>query len=307
MARDFLRPPRLRPGDVVHVIAPSGPILPEAFAPGAAFLSERYRLRFAPEVLFAADGFLAGPDDQRMAALLAAVRDEQARGIIMGRGGYGLLRIAHRIEPSLLRRHPKPIVGFSDGTMLLARAAQAGLASIHGPVVTQLGRLPDEDRQALLTLLESPEPGLLFTDLEALVPGRARGPLVGGNLEVFSRMVGTPLLPEVDGAILFFEEIGERPYRIDRLLTHLELAGLFARAAGVVVGDLVGCDEPPDARMPAPSAISVVRERLGRLPIPVVMGARFGHGMRNRALPYCVRAELDALAGTLTALEGAVA
>jgi muramoyltetrapeptide carboxypeptidase len=123
---------------------------------------------------------------------------------------------------------------------------------------------------------------------------------------VFSRLIGTALLPDLDGAILFFEEVGERPYRIDRLLTHLELAGIFARAAGVVVGDLVACAEPQGSRVTSPSAIEVVRERLGRLGIPVALGARVGHGERNLALPYGVQVSLDAQAGTLLALEGAV-
>ncbi|HEY5284901.1 MAG TPA: LD-carboxypeptidase, partial [Polyangia bacterium] len=199
-----------------------------------------------------------------------------------------------------------PIVGFSDGTVLLALAAQAGIASVHGPVVTQLGRLPEEDRMALFSLLESAEPGPLLAGLETLRPGNASGPLLGGNLEVFSRLLGTPLLPDLDGAILFLEDVGERPYRIDRLLTHLELAGVFARVAGVVVGDLVACEEPSGSRVSSPSAIEVVRERLGRLRIPVALGARVGHGERNVALPYGVEVFLDAQAGTLVALAGAV-
>ena len=301
-----IRPPRLAPGDVVAVVAPSGPVFPAAFAAGAAVLSARYHLRHDAATLFAAEGFLAGSDEQRLASLHQALRDPEARAVFMGRGGHGLLRIASRIDPELLRQHGKPIVGFSDGTVLLAAAARAGVAAIHGPVVTQLGRLPESDHAALFSLLESPEPGLLLDGLATLRPGSATGPLLGGNLEVFSRLLGTQLLPDLDGAILFLEEVGERPYRVDRLLCHLELAGVFARIAGVVVGDLVACTEPADSRVASPSAIEVVRERLGRLAIPVALGARIGHGDRNRALPYGVRAELDTRAGSLTALEGAV-
>jgi muramoyltetrapeptide carboxypeptidase len=306
MIRDLIRPARLQPGDVVRVIAPSGPVFADAFAAGAAVLSARYQLRYDPAVLFASDGFLAGSDDQRLASLSEALRDPEARAVFMGRGGHGLLRIGSRLDLDLMRDHPKPIIGFSDGTVLLAQAARAGIAAIHGPVVTQLGRLPDEDRAALFSLLESAEPQPLLAGLECLRPGSARGPLLGGNLEVFSRLLGTPLLPDLDGAILFLEEVGERPYRVDRLLTHLTLAGVFATVAGVVVGDLVACEEPPESRVTSPSAIEVVRERLGRLGIPVALGARVGHGTRNLALPYGVRASLDAQAGTLVALESAV-
>jgi muramoyltetrapeptide carboxypeptidase len=305
MIRDVIRPARLQPGDAVRVIAPSGPVFQDAFAAGAAVLSARYQLRYEPATLFACDGFLAGPDDLRLASLIEAIRDPEARAIFMGRGGHGLLRIASGLDLALLRRHPKLIVGFSDGTVLLARAARAGVAAIHGPVVTQLGRLPDEDKAALFSLLESAEPGPLLGGLECLCPGSARGPLLGGNLEVFSHLLGTPLLPDLDGAILFLEEVGERPYRMDRLLTHLTLAGVFAAVAGVVVGDLVACEEPAGSRVASPSAIEVVRERLGRLSIPVVLGAHIGHGERNLPLPYGVRASLDAQAGTLVALETA--
>jgi muramoyltetrapeptide carboxypeptidase len=166
--------------------------------------------------------------------------------------------------------------------------------------------LPAEDHQALFALLESPEPRVLLSGLSALGPGSAQGPLLGGNLEVLSRLLGTPYLPDLDGAILFLEEVGERPYRVDRLLTHLGLAGVWDRVAGVLVGDLVSCEEPADSRIASPSAEAVVKERLGRLDMPVVLGAPVGHGSRNLALPYGVRVRLDAQAGTLVALEGAV-
>ena len=307
MVRDSIRPVRLYPGDVVRVIAPSGPVFEDVFDKGALILSARYQLRYDPATLHASQGFLAGPDEHRLSSLIEAVLDPEARAVIMARGGHGLLRIASALDPELLRRHPKPMVGFSDGTVLLARAAQAGVAAIHGPVVTQLGRLPEADHAALFALLESAEPRPLCAGLECLRPGSATGPLLGGNLEVFSRLLGTPLLPNLDGAILFLEEVGERPYRIDRLLTHLELAGVFATVSGVVMGDLMACDEPAETRVQFPSAMAVVRERLGRLKIPVVLGAPIGHGTRNLALPYGVRAHLDAGAGTLVALEAVVA
>jgi len=307
MTPPLVQPARLRPGDVVRIIVPSGPMFfKEAFAAGVALLSARYQVRFDPAVLLARQGFLAGSDEQRQGDLRDALGDPEARALFMGRGGYGLLRIASEIDPELLRRHPKPIVGFSDGTVLLACAARAGVSAIHGPVVTQLPRLPEADRAALFALLESPHPQTLLDGLQTLRPGTATGRLVGGNLELFSRLVGTKLLPDLDGAILFFEEVGERPYRIDRLLTHLELAGVFDRVAGVVVGDLVDCVEPTDSCLASPSALEVVAERLSRLGLPVALGGRFGHGERNLALPYGVGARLDTRAGTLAALESAV-
>ena len=178
--------------------------------------------------------------------------------------------------------------------------------AVHGPVVTQLGKLSRADQQALFGLLETPGPAQLLDGLEEVIPGRAQGPLLGGNLELFSRLVGTPYLPDPTGAILFFEDLGERPYRIDRLITHLDLAGLFNVAAAVVLGDFSSCREPEATRADSPTADEVLFERLGRLPIPVVRAGAFGHGTRNVALPYGSLCELDTRTGTLITLEGAV-
>ena len=256
--------------------------------------------------MFAREGYLAGSDERRLGELAAALADPDARAIVMARGGYGLLRLLPFIDAAALTARPRPIVGFSDGTALLAAAARAGVASIHGPVVTQLDNLATADRQALFEQLETPGPRVLLDGLEGLIPGRVRGPLLGGNLEVFSRLIGTPWLPDPTGAILFFEDLGERPYRIDRLLTHLDLAGVFGAVSGVVAGDFSGCREPEATRANSPTAEEVLVERLGRLPIPVAVGGAFGHGTRNRALPYGTLCELDTATGTLAALEGAV-
>jgi len=300
-----IRPPRLAPGAVVRVIAPSGPVPRAGFLAGAEILGRRYELRY-DDGLFSSDGYLAGSDERRLAELTAALADPDARAVVMARGGYGLMRILPFLDPGALRARPIPIVGFSDGTALLAHAARAGVAAVHGPVVTQLASLPAHDHEALFRLLEEPAPGAVLTDLAALVPGRARGPLLGGNLEVFSRLVGTPYLPDLVGAILFIEDLGERPYRVDRLVTFLDLAGVFGAIAGVVVGDFSSCLEPEPTRASSPKAAEVLVERLGRLAIPVATGGLFGHGTRNLALPYGCLCALDTFEGTLVALEGAV-
>ncbi len=298
--------PRLHAGDPVRLVAPSGPVPREDLEAGARLLGERYRVRYDPATLFRAEGFLAGPDAARLAELEAALRDTEARAIFIARGGYGLLRLLPFLDPSWLRDHPRPIVGFSDATALLAWAARAQVAAVHGPVVTQMARLAAGDREALFGVLERPGPALLLSGLDAAVPGRVQGPLLGGNLEVFSRLLGTPFLPDLAGAILFFEDVGERPYRVDRLLTHLDLAGVFGAAAAVVVGDFSGCREPEGSPLSSPPTDEVLRERLGRLAIPVAFGAPIGHGERNAAVPYGSLVELDTRSGTLVALQGAV-
>jgi muramoyltetrapeptide carboxypeptidase len=299
-------PPRLQPGDPVRIVAPAGPPPRDELEAGARLLGARYKVRYDPAALFRSEGYLAGSDEHRLGELQAALADTEARAVFIARGGYGLLRLLPLLDPALLTLRPRPIVGFSDVTALLAAAARAGLATVHGPVVTQLGKLPAEDHAALFGLLERPGQGLLLTDLQPMTPGRVQGPLLGGNLEVFSRLLGTPFLPDLSGAVLFLEDVSERPYRIDRLITHLDLAGVFNAVSAVVLGDFHNCREPEGSRVTSPTTEEVLEERLGRLAIPVVTGARIGHGARNTALPYGTLVELDTRHGTLVALQGAV-
>jgi muramoyltetrapeptide carboxypeptidase len=302
----LLLPPRLAPGDAVRIVALSGPVPRDELEAGARVLAGRYRVRYDPAVLFRAEGFLAGPDEHRLAQLIEALEDRETRAVFIARGGYGLLRLLPLIPPALLLEHRKPIVGFSDATALLALAARAGLVGVHGPVITQLGRLPVEDQNMMFALLERPGRGLLLDGLEPLIPGRVQGPLLGGNLEVFSRLLGTPFLPDLGGAVLFLEDIGERPYRVDRLITHLDLAGVFSQVSAVVLGEFKDCQERPGSPLISPPVEEVLEDRLARLGIPVVTGGRFGHGDRNASLPHGALVELDTRQGTLVALEGAV-
>jgi len=301
----LIRPPRLQPGDVVRLVAPCGPVPRDALERGAALLAERYDVRF-DEGLFAREGFLAGSDERRLEELLGALADPEAKAVIVARGGYGLARLLPFLDPAFLQAAPRILAGFSDATSLLAYAHRSGVVSVHGPVVTQLGRLSDIDRGAFFKLLEDPAPGILLAELEALVPGRVEGRLVGGNLEVLSRLLGTPFAPSFEDAILFLEDLGERPYRLDRLITHLDSAGVFGQVRAVVLGDFSGCTEPEATRADTPTAGEVLEERLSRLTVPVVRTPLFGHGSRNLALPYGARVLLDAQKATLVALEGAV-
>ena len=300
----MIRPPRLRAGSRVAVVAPAGPVPRDAFAAGAAILGARYRL-VHDERVFAREGYLAGSDDARAAELAGALADPSIEAVFCARGGYGLMRILPRLDAAAFARAPKLVVGFSDVTALHAWAWRAGVTSLHAPVITQLGKLPADDAAALFDACESPSPPPAVTGLRAVDAGRGavEGPLVGGNLEVLTRLVGTPWALALDGAILLLEEIGERPYRVDRQLTHLRLAGALDRVAGVVLGDFVGCTEKDGS---APDAETVLAERLAGHGIPVLAGAAVGHGARNRALPHGVRARLDPSAGTLAFLEAAV-
>ena len=209
------------------------------------------------------------------------------------RGGYGVMRILRRLDPALLR---KPILGFSDLTALHAFAAAHDVFSIHAPVVTQLAELGQDDLTAAFAVAEGlPQTwGSLVTHGGS---GMIEGVTAGGNLEVLSRLCGTPWQWSLDGKILFLEEIGERPYRIDRSLTQLELAGAFKGLRAVVVGDLINCEEK---KQESPTAEAVIVAHFAALNVPVVTNAPFGHGVRNHAFPLGVPARLDLDRGELT-------
>lgn len=297
------RPPRLRPGDRVAVCAPAGPVFESRVRAGLERLRERYRVDVDPG-LFSRWGYLAGGDEARAEALMRALRDPDVRAIFVARGGYGIMRILELLDAGALRRDPVPIVGFSDATALLAWArAEAGVLGVHGPVVTQLGSLAEHEIAWLYRLLEDPEPpGPLpwaLRPLGAPLAEEVRGPLLGGNLCLLSHLAGTRYEVDLRGGVLFIEEIGERPYRIDRYLTHLWLARALTGVRAVVAGDFHGCEEPPDAPdgLEIPDAESVVDERLRAFSLSGLAGAPLGHGARNAALPFGAPCAADPAGG----------
>jgi muramoyltetrapeptide carboxypeptidase len=252
-------------------------------------------------------GYLAGTDAERAADLNRALRDPSIGAVWFLRGGYGTMRILDEIDWDALAAHPKALIGFSDNTAVHLAAQRAGVVSFHGPH-PHAPEFPDFARDELLRVLTVGEPAgvLPFPPdgrAETLAGGVAEGPLLGGNLSLLSSTLGTPFAIRPEGAILFIEEVGEHPYRLDRLLSHLRLAGVLSAVAGIAVG---GITESPEIEG-APDAAEVVHDALGGLGIPVATGFPFGHIDDNWTLPMGVRARLDADAGTLALLEPAVA
>ena len=308
-------PPRIARGETLGVIAPAGPIRPESAAAlrrGLERLAATFRIRIAPSLERSerapdVPSYLAANDDERAAEFAAMVADRDVRAIVVARGGYGIMRILPRLDPAALRRDPKPIVGFSDATALLAWAHAAGVRGIHGPTVLQLADLPEGDLERLVALLCDPAPpGLRPWQLAMHGRGRLRGPLVPANLTMASMLVGTPWSLPFAGAIGLFEEVGEKPYELDRYLTQLALTGTLAQLAGVVVADLTRCeDSDPPSGVPD-AGLRTVLERLAAAGVASAVGAPIGHGVRNEAVPFGADCELDLDRGTLEILEGAV-
>ena len=307
-------PPRVARGQTVGVVAPAGPVKLERLRLGLACLGDAFELRVAPSVTGprapATPSYLAAPDEVRIAELTAMLADPDVRAIILARGGYGVMRILPHLDPQLLVRDPKPIVGFSDATALLAWAYRAGVRGIHGPMIAQLSDLPPSDVAHLIALLTEPRPlGELAWSLHAHGRGCYRGPLVPANLSLASLLVGTPWPLPLAGAIALFEEVGERPYEIDRYLTQLELTGALANTAAAVIGELTRCRDPnPPSGEPDPddAALAAVLERLRSAGTPVAVGAPVGHGQRNEAVPFGAMCELDLDRGAIAITEPAV-
>jgi muramoyltetrapeptide carboxypeptidase len=280
----FRSPPPLRVGSQIAVVAPSGGFDREELFRGLAWLRTRYRLRIDTSI-FARRGYLAGSDEARAAVLARAMVDPAIEGIVCARGGYGAMRILDALPWDHFVERPKPLVGFSDVTALHVAANARGVATVHGPNVTGLGRsITAAERASLIAALEGGAPAP-WTNLEVLVPGEARGVVVGGNLALVEAMAAAGRLVVPKGAIVALEDVTERPYRIDRMLTALLLGGYLARASAVVFGGFTLCEPGPDGV----TVEEVLRERTSKLGVPVVARAPFGHGAPNHA--FCLGRE----------------
>jgi muramoyltetrapeptide carboxypeptidase len=298
----FQPPPAVHPRDRVAVIAPASAFDRASFEAGLALIGARYRAEYGPGI-FERHRYLAGDDARRLSELDSALADPGVRAVFCARGGYGATRLLARLAAAGPPGPPKLLVGFSDITALHLWLQSHGRISVHGPVLTQLGRLPPGTWERLFTLLEatSAAPGLSGT--LTYVGGVAEGPLLGGNLSVVTRVLGTPFMPALDGAILLLEDQGERPYRLDRMWTHLQLAGVFDRVRGIVLGSFTGCEE----RDASYSSAEVLRELALATGLPCAAGFPIGHGDVNEPVPLGVRVRLDADARSLSFLEAAVA
>ncbi len=304
-----LPPSLLRTGRIAVAAPASAPLDDAPYRAGLAALRARGLTVETPRATFAEHGFLAGPDADRLNEFNVLLRRDDLDAIFCVRGGYGTLRLLPDLDYAAARAHPKLVVGYSDITALqFALYARAGLPSLSGPMVAPDWPALDAASEAQLWRLAGGEAPVEILGpggerLDGVRSGRAQGTLLGGNLTMIAALVGTPYLPDLDGAILFLEEIGEPPYRIDRLFAQLRLAGILDRLGGLVLGGFTGAEPPPNR--PSLSLDAVLDHYTAALPCPVARNLTYGHFNPKSTLPVGVHArlEVEGDAAALTVLD----
>ena len=285
---NLLKPVRLKPGDKIGVVAPASPFDRRAFKEGLRVLEKMGFTPCIPEGIFEKKRYLAGTDKARAERINSLFRDKSVRGIVCARGGYGSLRLLKLLDYKSIRKNPKVFVGFSDVTVLLTVLyGHCGLVGFHGPMVTTLAAASRKARTALFGAIASSEKIRLTPRQPAVIrPGRASGPVLGGNLTTLSHLLGTSFAPGFKGHILILEEINEAPYRLDRMLTQMNLAGCFKDLAGLVLGAFKNCGNKKEVYRIADDIFRDAK-------FPILAGFDFGHIRGNLTFPVGLKATLN--------------
>jgi muramoyltetrapeptide carboxypeptidase len=279
----------LKPGDCIGIVAPASPFEKTDFYAGIGILENMgFQVKFS-EGIFSRSGYLAGSDVDRADQLNAAFSDSAVHAIVCARGGYGSMQILPYLDYDAIRRHPKLLMGFSDITALLSAIYQrSGLISCHGPVVNTLKNAGPKTVESVFNMLTLNElPALQLEKGIVLSPGKTSGPVICGNLTTLCHLVGTPFQTKLDGHILILEDTGEKPYRIDRMLTQLKLAGVFDGLCGLGIGSFENCGQ-------ADELFEIIARIFTPVQIPILAGFDIGHGADNIAVPFGLEAVLDA-------------
>lgn len=316
--RKTIKANRLKKGDTVGLITPGSFIGDDGLQKAVENIEGLgFQVKLSKNIR-AERGFNAGTDAQRLADLHSMFGDNKVDGIWCARGGYGCSRLLPNINYKLIKKNPKVLIGFSDITALIqAIYKETGLVGFHGPVGSS--DFTDYTKEYLTKVLIEPQDNLtinLSKENEELAKtnavyqattirgGIAQGKLVGGNLSLLAPLAGTKYQPKIKGKLLFMEEIGEAPYRIDRMLTQLRQSYPLKDAAGIILGVFRGCEMKEGSR--SLSLMDTLKDRLGDLGIPIFYGAAIGHISNNMTLPVGVKAKLDADKGLITLLEKGV-
>lgn len=293
-------PPPVLPGGTIGVVAPGGAVKAEPLERGVAALAALgFDVRVGAHVL-ARDRYFAGTSEARLADLLAMLDDPDVGAVVCARGGYGTAHLLSGLDPERVAARPKLVVGYSDVSPLIGWIVErCHVVAMHGPMVaTDFAKgLTARAAERFVALLAAPATTWREPVAEVIVPGAATGRLVGGCLSSLAALLGTPYAVETAGAILFLEDVAERPYRVDRMLTHLRLAGKLESVAGVVLGSFAECDGDGDDVVR-----EVFRTFFADAPYPVVAGFPAGHLSENLPFALGLPVRVDTDAGSVEAV-----
>ena len=283
-----IRPPRLKPGDTVGIVAPASPFDRDIFNQGLNILESLGFRTVVPDEIFENDRYLAGSDSQRAQLVNQFFKDPEVAAIVCARGGYGCMRMLPLVDFDTIRTHPKIFVGYSDITALLtAITTRGGLVTFHGPMVTTLAKAPELTRHIFTEAIAADTPLELRPSGGVVIQaGKATGQIIGGNLNTLCHLLGTPFEPRFENRILFLEDRGEAHYRIDRMLFQMKLAGCFDGIAGLVLGSFEECGA-------LDGICRIFEECFQDIRIPILAGFDAGHGKQNLTLPFGIEARLD--------------
>ena len=313
-----IKPYKLKSGDKLAIVAPGSYISEEELQDSIKNLNHLgFETTFSEKILLQS-GYFAGTDKDRAQDLMEKFSDKSVKGIVCARGGYGCARILPMLDYDIIGANPKVLIGYSDITALLYGIYQkSGLITFHGPVGTST--FNDYSVNSFNKVLINPERTSLFPNstsgddenvygVTSIVKGKGKGRLVGGNLSIMVSLIGTEFDVDYSNKIIFIEEIGEEPYRVDRMLTQLIQVGKLDHAAGVMMGIFRNCEgkQKDPSFSKTFTLMEVLKDRLSSLKIPVIYGMSFGHVKDKFTIPFGALAELDADKQTFTLLEKAV-
>lgn len=305
-----LKPPALRPGDTIGIIAPAGPVNKKKLERGIRYLAaEQFKVVVGKNV-YHKWGYLAGTDQERADDINAMFADKRVKAIFCARGGYGTTRLLDYLDYDLIRKNPKILMGFSDITALeLAIWHKARLVSYYGPMVAidfWSKRVPFTIRNVWKVLQGTVSVPYTFERMSTwhiYKKGRARGLLLGGCLSLIYPLIGTEYLPDFKGALLFIEDVNEDPYQIDKTFHQWKHTGILESLGGLIIGKMTRCT----ARKPPTLVLDeVIRDIVPYIPGPVVANVDFGHTPGKLTIPNGVRGEIDTKTSALTLLENPV-
>ncbi|MFZ2448128.1 MAG: LD-carboxypeptidase [Syntrophobacteraceae bacterium] len=289
------------PGSSIALIAPSSPFEADLFEKGREILDSAGYRTVPGKSIFSSAGYLAGADLERANDLSEALLDPEIGAVICIRGGYGSGRLLPWLNFSALRKNPKIFIGHSDITFLhLAFFSRMGWTTLHGPNLTGMAEAPEKAENVLRALSGAAAFEWRLAPEQILRRGAATGPVLGGNLTCLAHLVGTPYLPDMTGALLLIEDCGEALYRLDRIITHLKLAGILPKLGGILLGEFDNCAENG-------KICEMVLEHVRSCDFPVVHGLPFGHGRRNEVIPFGAPFLLDTHEGVLRVLDAPIA